>query len=65
MKKNLIIALILMLTPFIVAGEVSAATINSDSTNKTLKSDLKVTKVVVHGSVVRSCNMAVTIQSPT
>ena len=59
MKKNLIIALILMLTPFIVAGEVSAATINSDSTNKTLKSDLKVTKVVVHGSVVRGCNMAV------
>lgn len=48
-----------MLTPFIVAGEVSAASINSDSTNKTLKSDLKVTKVVVHGSAVRGCNIAV------
>jgi len=59
MKKNLIIALILMLTPFIVAGEVSAASINSNSTNKTLKSDLKVTNVVVHGSVVRGCDMAV------
>ena|GEM_PF-2518096 len=59
MKKNLIMALILMLTPFIVAGEVSAVSINSDSTNKTLKSDLKVTKVVVQGSAVRGCDITV------
>jgi len=52
-------ALILMLTPFIVAGEVSAVSINSDSTNKTLKSDLKVTKVVVQGSAVRGCDITV------
>lgn len=48
-----------MLTPFIVAGEVSAVSINSDSTNKTLKSDLKVTKVVVQGSAVRGCDITV------
>ena len=59
MKKNLIVALILMLTPFIVAGEVSATNLSSNSTNKTIKADLIVSKVVVHGSAVRGCNMAV------
>ncbi|UTB32060.1 MAG: succinylglutamate desuccinylase/aspartoacylase family protein [Methanobacterium sp. ERen5] len=60
MKKIVIMALILILTPFIVAGEVSATEINSQSNNKTLKADLKVTNVVVHGSIVRGCNIAVT-----
>jgi hypothetical protein len=59
MKKTVIMALILMLIPFIVAGEVSATEINSNSNNKTLKADLKVTNVVVHGSVVRGCDMAI------
>jgi hypothetical protein len=59
MKKTVIMALIIMLTPFIVAGEVSATEINSNPNNKTLTADLKVTNVVVHGSVVRGCNIAV------
>lgn len=48
-----------MLTPFIVASEASAAGINSDSHNKTLKADLNVANVVVHGSVVRGCSVGV------
>jgi len=59
MKKNLIMAFILMLTPFIVAGEVSAAEISANSTNKTLKADLKVTNVVAHGSAIRGCDITV------
>ncbi|MTK64242.1 MAG: hypothetical protein F8N15_06940 [Methanobacterium sp.] len=59
MKKTIIMALILMLTPFIVASEASATDVNSYSNNKTLTPDLKITNVAVHGSVVRGCNISV------
>ncbi len=59
MKKNLIIPLILILIPFLVLGEASAAGINTTSSTISAKSDLIIYDLTVHGTGVRGSNIVV------